>query len=191
MENEPSPLRLRADDDTRCGVFANGLIVFTGGHEFVLDFIQNMESPIRVMARVVVPHAAMGAMLEVLRQGATPPALAAGAAGGGGGGAGSGGGQTGGGSGGGSGGGEGMAPVATPTTNHNPQQVYDDLKVPDIIHKGVYANALVTAHNDQVMRMDFVAQFVPQAVLSARIYLTRPEAASVLATLEQAVKGRG
>jgi len=171
MQNEPSPLRLRVDDETRAGVFATGLVVYTGTHEFVLDFIQNMESPIRVMARVVVPHAAMDGMVEVLRQGASAPAhppgaLILGVA-------------------------PSLAGAPAPTTTKDTNMIYDDIKVPDALHKGVYANALITAHNDQVMRMDFVAQFVPQAVLSARVFVTKAEAGSMLATVEQAVKGRG
>lgn len=168
MSND-SPLRLRAADEIRPGVFATDLLVFTGAHEFVLDFVQNLEVPIRVVARVVVPRPALAAMVDVMRQGVVAPqaqmqAEPAAA-------------------------GESAPAVNAPTTIAQPKQVYDDIKVPESVQSGAYASALVTAHNDQIFRFDFVAQFCPEPVLTARVFMTKAQAAQVLATLEHAGRG--
>lgn len=172
MSND-TPIRLRVDDETRVGVFATGLMVFSGPHEFVLDFTQNTEVPARVVARVAVPRLALTSMLEVVRQGVEmPPA---------------------------------SSPAATPVSvgrvgatgpggdagaEQVPRNVYDDLKLPDAVQKGVYANALVTAHNEYLFRMDFVAQFCPEPVLTCRVFMTKADAAGLRATLEH-VAGAG
>ena len=174
--SDPAPIRLRASDDIRQGVFATGVLAFTGVHEFVLDFIQNIDHPVRVVARVVVPRPALGAMIEVMRQGvalpeeAPPAPLVLGgnnqeqpAA----------------------------APSSAPMTVQQPQQVYDDVKLPETQHKGAYANALITAHNSEVFRMDFVAQFCPEPVLSSRVHLTKIQAGHVRAILEHVWRGAG
>ena len=171
---ESAPLRLRVTDDIRQGVFATGLLVYTGTHEFVLDFIQNIEHPVRVVSRIVVPRPALAMMIEVVRQGVALPApqpqpLILGAT-------------------------QAQAaavPSQEPMTVQQPGQVYDDLKLPDVLHKGAYANALITAHNDEIFRMDFVAQLCPEPVLSARIHLTKGQAAHVRAMLEHVWRGSG
>ncbi len=176
MSND-SPLRLRIADEDRPGVFATDVLIFSGAHEFVLDFIQNLEIPIRVVARVVVPRVALPAMLEVMRQGVTPPPAhkptpadaanpdeAATVA-------------------------EG-ASSSGPTTVQQPKQIYDDIKLPESLQSGTYANALITAHNDQIFRMDFVAQFCPDPVLTSRVFVTKVQAGLVLGALEHVGKGK-
>lgn len=167
MSND-APLRLRIADEDRPGVFATDVLVFSGAHEFVLDFVQNLEVPIRVVARVVVPRPALAAMIEVMRQGVTVPPAPTPAA-------------------------ESdlseVAPVfeaaanAGPTTIQQPKQIYDDIKVPESLQSGTYANALITAHNDQIFRLDFVAQFCPDPVLTSRVFLTKAQAGQVLGAL--------
>lgn len=188
-------IRFRADDDTRIGVFASGLMVFSGPHEFVLDFIQNMEVPTRVVARITVARPAMGAMLDVIRQvvelppasspaanlvtirspvrevasaaneNPAPPAASGAASAG------------------------RPIPISVQIPAQEPRNVYDDIKISDAVRKGVYANSLVTAHNDHLFRMDFVAKFCPDSVLASRVYLTRAEASGIRATLEHVAAG--
>jgi hypothetical protein len=176
MSND-SPLRLRVADEVRPGVFATDLLIFSGGHEFVLDFVQNLEVPIRVVARVVVPRPALAAMVAVMHQGVSVPRA-----------------QVHSGSGQEAGAAEAQsaaaaAGISPPTTLSQPKQVYDDIKLPEAVQSGAYANALITAHNDQIFRLDFVAQFCPEPVLTARVFVTKAQAAQVLAALEHVAKG--
>lgn len=50
------------------GVFATGLIVQTGPHEVVLDFILGLSRPPRLVARVVLPHAVIPSVLAAMQQ---------------------------------------------------------------------------------------------------------------------------
>ena len=50
------------------GVFSTGTIVMTGPNEFVVDFVQQMGQPSRVVSRVVIPLAVMPQFITALEQ---------------------------------------------------------------------------------------------------------------------------
>ena len=56
-KNEPSKrpqhVSARVPERVSPGVFSTGVIVMTGGTEFVIDFVQNLGQPAQVAARVV------------------------------------------------------------------------------------------------------------------------------------------
>jgi hypothetical protein len=183
---EHSAATARVLDAIGRGVFATGAVVLHGPNEFMVDFIQSMVRPSRVAARVILPPkvaeqftAALGEALGKYAQsfggppadparqaaqqgqaaaaGATPgqPAAAgqsAGAAG-----AGASGGAAGG----------GAAPRQEPPI----ADIYEQLKLPDEMLGGAYANVVSITHTSSEFCFDFVAQFFPRSAVTARVYM--------------------
>jgi len=64
-ENMPA-VRARVTDQVARGEISTGVIVVTGGTEFVLDFVRNIPRPNAIVARVVLPHLVMPQFIEAL-----------------------------------------------------------------------------------------------------------------------------
>lgn len=65
MENMPA-VRARVPDHVARGEISTGVIVVTGGTEFVLDFVRNLPRPSCVVSRVVLPHLVMPQFIDAL-----------------------------------------------------------------------------------------------------------------------------
>jgi hypothetical protein len=194
------PVSARIPGQIGRGVFSTGAIVFEGANEFLIDFVQRLGNPHIVAARIVLSHAVFGQFIHALREnlkmysdrfGAppkmptphTPGTPQEGQAGGATSGAAapagapaSGGGAAGGAAGGAPAGGSGGA---TPTPPHPPQQtqhaitdLYDQLKLPDEMLSGVYANGVLIGHSPAEFWFDFITNFYPRSAVSARVFLT-------------------
>jgi len=59
-------VRARVPDHVASGEISTGVIVVTGGTEFVLDFVRNLPRPNVIVARVVLPHMVMPQFIEAL-----------------------------------------------------------------------------------------------------------------------------
>ena len=83
QEVQHSPATARVPDLVGRGVFSTHAIVMQGAHEFLIDFIQSLAPPRRVVARVVLPTSVVplfvGALEDNLRKYqqsfGTPPRL--------------------------------------------------------------------------------------------------------------------
>jgi hypothetical protein len=64
----------------------------------------------------------------------------------------------------------GKAP-ANLTRKMTAQEVYDDLKLPDELLSGAYANAVVIGHGPHEFSLDFITNFYPQFAVSSRVFL--------------------
>jgi hypothetical protein len=64
-DNMPA-MRARIPDHVARGEVSTGVIVVTGGTEYVLDFVRNLPRPNAVVARVVLPHMVMPQFIEAL-----------------------------------------------------------------------------------------------------------------------------
>ncbi|MFN7733718.1 MAG: DUF3467 domain-containing protein [Pirellula sp.] len=231
-ENMPA-LRARVPEHVARGEISTGVIVVTGGTEYVLDFVRNLPRPNCIVARVVLPHLVMPQFIEALatnielyRQrygelpgtptpqgnapGTLPPPLASAvesqivSAG------------------------TPMPPAmppspapqangpsldasglprpdASPAANahdpaahgpsdaansgvhkrHNPQEIYDDLKLRDEILSGAYANAVMIGHGPHEFSFDFITNFYPQSAVSCRVYLAAGHIGRLLESLKQ------
>lgn len=169
QEVQHSPATARIPDSVGRGVFSTGAIVMHGAHDFVIDFVQSLAPPRRVVARVALPPSVMplfvAAMQENLRKynqsfGAiprmpTPPAQAS------------------------------AGPPATPPPI---TEVYDQLKLPDEMLSGVYANTVVISHSPAEFCFDFVTSFYPRSAVSARVYLSTPHVPELLDSLTRAME---
>ena len=64
-ENMPA-MRARIPDHIARGEISTGVIVVTGGTEYVLDFVRNLPRPNTIVARVVLPHMVMPQFIDAL-----------------------------------------------------------------------------------------------------------------------------
>lgn len=65
MENMPA-VRARIPEHVARGEISTGVIVVTGGTEFLLDFVRNLPRPSCIVARVVLPHLVMPQFIDAL-----------------------------------------------------------------------------------------------------------------------------
>ena len=65
LENMPA-MRARVPEHVARGEVSTGVIVVTGGTEYVLDFVRNLPRPNLIVARVVLPHMVMPQFIDAL-----------------------------------------------------------------------------------------------------------------------------
>ncbi|TWU01969.1 DUF3467 domain-containing protein [Neorhodopirellula pilleata] len=167
-ENPPQPenpaLRARVPDSVAGGSFSTGAIVMTGPTEFIVDFLQTIGRPHRVATRVVIPHAVMPQFVEALQKNLDIYRSRFG---------------------------DPPPPPANPNPDArrpSPQEIYDDLKLPDDVLSGVYANGVMIGHGATEFGLDFLTSFFPQSAVSARVFLASGQVPRLLESLKGAVK---
>jgi hypothetical protein len=69
-----------------------------------------------------------------------------------------------------------------------PQEIYDDLKLPDDVLSGVYANGVMIGHGASEFGLDFLTSFFPQSAVSARVFLAAGQVPRLLESLRSAVR---
>ena len=148
----------RVPESISRGGFSNGVIVMSGASEFVLDFLQNLGHPPQVASRVVLPHTAMPQVIRALQQNVALYRQKFGAI------------------------------PELPRAEHSgrqqtPQEIYDELKLPDELLMGVYANGVMVGHTATEFRFDFLVNLFPRPVVSARLFLAVPQVSRMLASL--------
>ncbi len=163
--NDANPaLRARVPDRVAEGCFSTGAIVMTGPSEFIVDFLQTIGRPHRVATRVVIPHPVMPQFIEALN---TNLELYRNRFG---------------------------DPPTPPAQNPNqarrptPQEIYDDLKLPDDVLSGVYANGVMIGHGASEFGLDFLTSFFPQSAVSARVFVAAGQVPRLLESLRGAVR---
>ena len=63
------------------------------------------------------------------------------------------------------------------------QELYDQLKLPDEVLSGDYANAVMIGHTQTEFCFDFITTFFPRSVVACRVYLAAPNAVRFLDAL--------
>ena len=63
------------------------------------------------------------------------------------------------------------------------QELYDQLKLPDEVLSGDYANAVMIGHTQTEFCFDFITTFFPRSVVACRVYLAAPNATRFLDAL--------
>ena len=163
--NEGNPaLRARVPDHVADGCFSTGAIVMTGPSEYIVDFLQTIGRPHRVARRVVIPHPVMPQFIEALNTNLQLYKSRFG---------------------------EPPAPPVQnppPARRPSPQEIYDDLKLPDDVLSGVYANGVMIGHGASEFGLDFLTSFFPQSAVSARVFLAAGQVPRLLESLRSAVR---
>ncbi len=158
--NENPALRARVPDHIGDGCFSTGAIVMTGPSEFIVDFLQTIGRPHRVAKRVVIPHPVMPQFIEALNTNLELYKSRFG---------------------------EPPSPPQQQNPNQvrrpTPQEIYDDLKLPDDELSGVYANGVMIGHGASEFGLDFLTSFFPQSAVSARVFLSAGQVPRLLESL--------
>jgi hypothetical protein len=153
-----SSVSARVPEKVGRGVFSTGAMVFQGTHEFVIDFVQNMAPPHQVVARVIIPFSIMPSVIEALRENLNNY----------------------------------QAKFGPPPALHGPtppptpppiDEIYSQLKLPDELLSGVYANVAMIAHSASEFYFDFITSFYPRSAVSCRVYFSAPQIPGILNTL--------
>ena len=152
------PVSTRVPDKVARGVFATGVLVQEGSGEFVLDFVQALTRPALISARVVIAPQVMAALVNTFNENIQRYTEAFGPPP-----------QL----------PKGTPPPKPPTT----QEIYDNLKLPEDILSGAYANSVMIGHHPGEFFLDFITRFFPTAAVSCRIYLAAAQSTKVLETL--------
>lgn len=160
------PLRARVPDHVSDGVFSTGCIVMTGPNEYIIDFLQTIGRPQRIAKRIIVPHVVMPQFIEALntnldlyrKRFGDPP----------------------------------VPPQPQPNDPNarrpTPQEIYDDLKLPDEELSGTYSNGVMIGHGATEFGLDFLTSFFPQSAVSARVYLAAGQVPRLLDSLRNATR---
>jgi len=153
----------RVPDNVSRGAFSTGVIVMTGGSEFILDFIQNIGGPPQVASRVIMPHGALPQFADALRKNLNiytqrfgpPPEL----------------------------------PKPQPgAKQQTAQEIYDELKLSDEMLSGAYSNGVMIGHTASEFKLDFLTNLFPHSAVSARVYLSAPQVPRILDSLDSTFK---
>jgi hypothetical protein len=208
-------LSARVPDHIRDGCFASAAMVMTGPFETVLDFILRLSEPPRVVARVVLPPAVVGQFIQALQKNIaiyernfgplpkpptvlepssdppeheeasssdapeSPDETSYG------------------------GGGSGDPPPWT-TLSHDPElcepgsppppasieQIYEELRLPDTLLSGRYANAVLIRHSTTEFCFDFISNIFPRSAVSSRVYLAAANVGGLLQSLQRSQGSR-
>ncbi len=81
-------------------------------------------------------------------------------------------------------------PAAThlPARRPTPQEIYDDLKIPDTVLSGAYANGVMIGHGASEFGLDFLTSFYPQSAVSSRVFMAAGQIPRLLDSLHQAMR---
>lgn len=194
-ESTSPKFRARVPESVARGVFATGALVIGGPHEYVIDFVVRLTRPYQVVARVVMPPAVMGQLVQTLADNIEkfrdrfgdpppppeqPPSQVISTAGSvnpppqnivaGGGEAASGQGRSGG---------------DSNAAGMSVRDIYDELKVSDDILTGSYANAVMIGHGPSEFCLDFITSFMPTAAVTERVYLAAPQVIRLLDSIRE------
>lgn len=195
-----SNVSARVPEEVGAGVFANGILLLTGMHELVLDFLLRLGEPHRVVARVILPLAVARQMIHALQEnlksyedrfgapgmpryrppspsasaaapaeavseglsesapeGGTIPGVS-----------------------------ESLHPENVPAPPPGPpsiDEIYGDLRIPDTLLSGRYANAVLIRHSPTEFSFDFITNIYPRSAVSARVHMAVPNVPGMLHSL--------
>ena len=143
------------------GIFSTGAVVLQGQHEFIVDFLLRMQQPQQVAARIVMAPAVVSQFIQALQENIAKHEdrfgdilLPA-------------------------------QPVPPPDApKQSAQDLYDQLKLPEDIMSGVYANAVMIGHTASEFSLDFITTFFPKSAVSSRVFVAAPNAKRLLDSLK-------
>lgn len=200
----------RIPDEIGRGVFATAVIVLHGTHEYTIDFVQSLARPNRVASRIILPPAVANQFVLALEQAlekyrasfgeiphepksqqqdqgqssekdtapsdiSQPEDTTS------------------------------TKPVTENTTSNAPTSesnssnttqsapiadIYDNLKLPDDMLGGVYANMASISHTGSEFCFDFIAQFFPRSAVTARVYMAAPRVPELLNSLKRSINAK-
>jgi hypothetical protein len=202
-----SQVSARVPEEVGQGCFSNGVLVLSGPFEYVLDFVMRLSEAPRVVSRVVLPRPVVQQFVHALTQNIAmfesrfgplpkpPRLLSPGRSGD-------------------PAGGDVPSEVTTVAPTHGREhtqagivgaglggetvlgtaapppsidQIYDDLRLPDALLSGRYANAVLIRHSATEFCLDFITNIYPRSAVSARVYLAAANVGGLLSSLRRSL----
>jgi hypothetical protein len=194
----------RVPEEVGTGVFSNGVMILSGAFECVLDFVLRMGEVQKIVARVVLPPGVAQQFERALRDnlrgyenrfGSMPrmprpvpapempatddddpeaeipqePGIDTGIAA------------------------AGHLENQPSTRVPDIDEIYQDLKLPDAMLSGRYANAVLIRHSGTEFCFDFLTNVYPRSAVSARVFMSAPQVPPFLESLNRSLSppGRG
>lgn len=148
----------RVPEHVSRGAFSTGLIVMTGATEFILDFVQNIGHPPQIAARIVMPHATLPQFIQALKTNLELYRERFGTP-------------------------AELPKPPQPARQPSAQEIYDELKMPDSLLSGAYANGVMIGHTPAEFKFDFLTNLFPHSAVSSRVYLSAPQVPRILESL--------
>jgi hypothetical protein len=148
----------RVPEKVSRGVLSTAVLVLQGPHEFVLDFVLGMAQPHQIAARVVVPPTVMPALIAALRENLHNFQARFGPP-------------------------PPLPAVPPPAPPPRIEEIYEQLKLPDDLMSGVYANAAMISHTPAEFCIDFITTFYPRSAVSCRVYVVAARLPGLLDSL--------
>ena len=135
--------------------------MLNGVHEFIIDFLLRMTKPHQVAARVVLPPSVIPRFIAALRGNLETYTKRFG------------------------------PPPSAPTPSDqestaartSAQELYEQLKLPEDIISGKYANAVMIGHTATEFSFDFITTFFPRSAVACRVFLAAPNVPRFLDSL--------
>lgn len=161
QEIRHSQVSARVPEHVARGVFSTGAVVLQGSHEFILDFLLRVTRPQQVAARIILPPSVVARFLKALEDNLRLYEQKFGP--------------------------PQMPPMPQQQGNRqtSAQELYDQLKLPEDIMSGTYANAVMIGHSATEFCFDFITTFFPRSAVAARVYLSAPNVPRLLDSLRQ------
>ncbi len=150
----------RVPESVARGVFSTGALIQQGNHEFVVDFLVTVTRPHQVVARVVMPPGIMTSVIQAMQQNVEKYTERWG------------------------------PPPALPKPPQPVQpppieEIYANLKMPDDVLSGCYANALMISHSPSEFVFDFITGFYPKSSVSCRVFMAAAQGPRLLDSLKR------
>lgn len=161
QEVQHSQISARVPEKVARGVFSTGTLVLQGPHEFILDFVLRMNQPHQIVARVILPHALMPGLIAALRENLNNFQSKFGPC--------------------------PALPVSPPPPQPpSIEEIYSQLKLPDEVLSGDYANHVMIVHSPSEFCFEFITNFYPRSAVAARVFMSVPQVPVLLNTLSRA-----
>jgi len=143
------------------GIYTTGQIIQDSPKEFVIDFMLGHMRPFQIGARVVITPQTMHEFISALQQNVDAYERQ-----------------------------YGPVPPPPPPPENRPsiQEIYDNYKLADDQHSGVYANTVLMGHSQTEFFFDFITGFYPHPAVAARIILPALQGPRFLTTLKGALQ---
>jgi hypothetical protein len=142
------------------GTFSTGAVVLQGQFEFIVDFLLRMQQPQQVAARVILPPGVVAQLIQALQDNLRKYEERFGAI---------------------------SLPVVSPQSagmqRQSAQDLYEQLKLPEDVMSGNYANAVMIGHTATEFSFDFITTFFPRSAVAQRVFLAAPNAKRLLESL--------
>jgi hypothetical protein len=159
-----SPVSARIPPAVGRGNFSTGAIVFEGPNEFVIDFVIRLGAPHTIASRIVLSHQVFAQFLQALRDNLKMYEDRFGKP-------------------------PGLPqPKAGEVQNTTIADLYEQLKLPDELLSGVYANAVMIGHTPSEFWFDFITNFFPKSAVSSRVFLTAQQIPGLVDTLNTSLQ---